>query len=64
MEFASDVVQCSTNLGKLDPVPAPDGCQNVRFDEVDEGEILPLRVIQVDHRRGSALLAGHWIKPP
>lgn len=62
MEFATDVVQGSTDFGKLDPVPAPDGCQNVRFYKVDEGEVLPVGVVQVDHRRGSVLLARGWIE--
>jgi len=48
MEFAPDVIQCSPDFGKLDPVPTPDGCQNVRFDEVNEGEIPAFRVIQVN----------------
>src|SRR5438477_3777978 len=35
----------------------------MRLDEVDKGQILPLRIVPVDKRPGSLRLSTNWIPP-
>jgi hypothetical protein len=63
VELSLYVIERGANLRKLDTVATTNGGEDMRLDKVDEGQILPLRIIQVDQRPGSLRLPSNWIPP-
>ena len=63
MELSLYVVERGADLRKLDTVATTNRGQDMRLDDVDEGQILPLRIVQVDQRPGPLRLSSYWIPP-
>src|ERR1035437_4822264 len=62
LELLPNIVQCRTDFGQLDAVPAANRSQGVRLHQVDKGQVPTLRIVEVDQRAGTFRLSGNRVQ--